>query len=468
MPEIKKDEKDEKEVLLGQIHDEVKSLVEKQKPLFDDMRKDVEVLRDELSATIEQGRSENKEKIEKLQESIISKQEEMDKAAETVKSAEEHIKAVDERIDELETKMDRPEVSVAVIDPERMKDAVDFQRIKMALDKDLKPETDVEAATDLEVFKQYEKSFHLFLRKMDDFDKGLFPEQRKDLYVGSDPDGGYLVPPTMSRRVTDFIRETSPIRTLASIETIASDRLEMMVDIDQAGAGWSHETVANAATTTPQWRKIEIPAHWQEARPRSSQQLIDDAVINVETWLANKVAQRFARLEATAFVVGTGVGQPTGFLTYPNAVAWGSIEQVVSRAAATITGDGIWDLLYHLKEEYANRSTFLVNRLTARDIMLLKDGAGNYLWQPSMQMGEPMNLCARPLRWAADMPVIAAGALSIALADWSETYLIVDRAGISVQRDPFTVKPMVEYFTRKRVGGDVVNFDSIKIQVVSV
>lgn len=324
--------------------------------------------------------------------------------------------------------------------------------------------------TDIRVndYADYRKAFETFLRRAGD-ERSLFPEEAKALSVGVDADGGYTVTPAMSNRIIERVREIDPIRGLAGNETITTNALEMMVDRDEAGSGWETETVTGAETTTPTLGKKRIVVHNAYARPRATQQLLEDSGINVEMWLANKLAERFARTEGAAFVSGTGIGQPRGFLTYDDGTTWGTIEQVEMGAAAALTADGFISIKYALEEYYLNRGTWLMNRSTVADAMKLKDGSGAYIWKPAQLADDPSStILGAPVRMSTTMPTVAAGALAVAFADWQEAYLIVDRLGISVQRDPYTQKPFVEFYTRKRVGGDVVNFDAIKIGEISV
>ena len=203
------------------------------------------------------------------------------------------------------------------------------------------------------------------------------------------------------------------------------------------------------------------------AKPRATQQLLEDSAINIEQYIANKVAEKMGRYESAAFVTGDGVGKPRGFLTYDTGTDYGQIEQIDMGAAAVLTADGFIKIKYSLVEDYLNRGTWLMNRTTVRDAMLLKDGNGNYIWKPSIAVDAPSTILSLAVRMATSMPAVAANALSIVLADFNEAYTIVDRLGVTVQRDPYTVKPFVEFYTRKRVGGDVVNFQAMKIGKIS-
>ncbi len=291
--------------------------------------------------------------------------------------------------------------------------------------------------------------------------------QAKALTVGSDPDGGYWVTPEVSARIVEKLFESSPMRELATVETTTSSSWEYLPDTDEPGSGWVGETQARPETTSPEIKKGEIVVHELYAEPRATQKILDDAGVNVEAWLGRKVGGKFGRDEATAFVSGNGVGLPRGILTYPAGTAWAQIEQVNSGSASTLTGDGLIDLETALKAPYRARAVWLMNRTTQAVVRKFKDGQNQYLWQPGLAQGVPPTLLGYPVRLADDMPVVAADALAVAFGDFREAYTIVDRLGIRILRDAFTAKPFVKFYTTKRVGGDVVNFEAIKIQKVA-
>ncbi len=314
---------------------------------------------------------------------------------------------------------------------------------------------------------EYGKAFRNYLRK--GMDAGLEALQTKALSVGSDPDGGYLVTPTMSAKIVQAIYETSPMRQLASVETISNDSLDLIDDHDQAAAGWTTETGAVSETATPTIAKRNISTFELYAQPKATQRLIDDAAIDIETWLSNKIADVFSRKENTAFISGNGTSQPKGILTYAAGTTWGTqIEQVNSGTNGAVTADAIINLFYSLKDAYSKRATFLMNRTVVQSVRLLKQTSTNqYLWQPGLAAGSPDTLLGVPVSMAADMPVAATGSLSVAVGDFAAAYQIVDSRGIRILRDPFTEKPFVKFYATKRVGGDVVNFDALKLLKLS-
>lgn len=292
--------------------------------------------------------------------------------------------------------------------------------------------------------------------------------EKKTLSVDSDPDGGFYVSPDETGRLVQRIFETSPMRQVASVQQITSDALDGFADTDEAGAEWVGEKIAPTNTDTPQTGKWSIPVHEMATQPKATNKLLEDANINIEQWLSGHVSRKFARFENTAFVNGNGVAKPRGFLDY-DAAADSEVfdREKIGRIVSTNNGALVFEdfirLQTALKMAYAVNSTWSLNRRTKGEIRLLKSVDGIFLWQPSLQVGTPETLLGRPLVMFDDMPNIANGTLSVALSDWKEAYQIVDRTGISVLRDPFTNKPFVVFYTRKRVGGDVINTDAIKI-----
>ena len=312
----------------------------------------------------------------------------------------------------------------------------------------------------------YKAAFDTFLRKGEEV---MGPDERKALSVGTDPDGGYVVNPDLSGRIVMKVFESSPMRAYASVQVISSDALEGLFDLNEASSGWVGETDSRPETNTPQLGKWRIPAHELYAKPKATQKLLDDASINMEAWLASKVAEKFARDEANAFVVGNGVNKPRGFLTYSSGTTLpGTIERFDTGvngafAAAPNGGDVLINALYGLKQQYRANATWFMNRATLKLTRKLKDSDGAYLWSPGIAAGQPASLLGYPVASFEDMPDPATDSLSIAVGDMREAYQIVDRLGIRTLRDPYSAKPYVEFYTTKRVGGDVVNFEAIKL-----
>ncbi|HEY0328801.1 MAG TPA: phage major capsid protein [Rhodopseudomonas sp.] len=236
--------------------------------------------------------------------------------------------------------------------------------------------------------------------------------------------------------------------------------------------GWVGETAARPATSTPGLGSLDFTPGELYANPAISQQLLDDAAIDLEQWLAGEVEGEFAKQEGIAFLSGNGTNKPYGILTFVTGAAnaarhpWGAIATVNSGAAAALTGDGFIDLMYSLPGEFAANAKLYINRLSLGAARKLKDGQGNYLWQPTYVAGQPATLAGAPIVELPDMPTVAAGNVVALYGDMEATYLIVDRIGISVLRDPFTDKPYVHFYTVKRVGGGVYNPEPMRALVV--
>jgi HK97 family phage major capsid protein len=313
----------------------------------------------------------------------------------------------------------------------------------------------------------YKAAFKQYLRKDD---RVLSADEQKALSVGSDPDGGYVVSPDTSGRMVKKIFETSDVRRYASTQVISTNVLEGLFDLDESSSGWVSETATRTETTTPQLKAWSIPVHELYAEPRATQKLLDDAEIDMESWLAEKVASQMARTENSAFVNGDGVGKPRGFLDYPTGTTNpGQLKRFLTGvdgdfAADPSGGDAMINMIYNLKAEYRNNANFFMNRTTMGGVRLLRDGDNNMLWQPSFVAGQPSQILGYGIASFEDMPdYTTTDALAIAFGDMRQAYQIVERQGTRVLRDPFTAKPYIKFYTTRRVGGDVINFEAINL-----
>lgn len=323
---------------------------------------------------------------------------------------------------------------------------------------------------DSDAYVAYKSAFFKAIRVGD---KMLSSDEVKALQAGVDSDGGYLLPAPTVGRVVAKVYELSPIRQIASTITISTEALEGLNDNDEASAGWVAETGARSETNTPQVGKWRIEAHEMYAAPKATQKLLDDSAVDVESWLAGKVSNKFARLEAAAYITGDGVAKPRGFTTYTLAEtddgsrAWGVMQKIKSGAnadfAAATPADKLYDMVGAMKDAYLTRARWVTRREVLTKVRKFKDGNNMYLWQPSLQAGQPDTLLGYPITKAQDMPALAAGSVSLAFGDFAEGYQIVDRIGIRTLRDPFTNKPYVIFYSTKRTGGGVVNFEAIKV-----
>lgn len=319
---------------------------------------------------------------------------------------------------------------------------------------------------------EHKKAFVSFMRKGEL--AGLQGLQTKAMSVGSDADGGYLVPRELSTKMVTRLFDTTPMRQLANVENISGDALEIPVDRDEAEAKWAGETETRSETATPQVGMLRIPAHEIYAMPKATQKFLDDAAADVEGWLSKKLADKFSRRENNAFLNGTGVGQPRGILSYPTSTAddatrlWGTIQHVATGVSAdfpaSTPADILIDLQQTLRTPYQQGASWLMARKVIGKIRKFKEATTNaYIWQPGLTAGAPSLLLGCPLTISEDMPALAANSLSVAFGNFKEAYTIVDRVGIRVLRDPFTGKPFVSFYTTKRVGGDVTNTEAVKV-----
>lgn len=292
--------------------------------------------------------------------------------------------------------------------------------------------------------------------------------------VGSDPEGGYAVYPTFSTGITKRVFETSPLRNYARVVQISTDSFTELVDLNEPAAAWVGETQSRPETGTPNLASMNIPVHEMYAMPKVTQKLLDDAQFDIADWLITKVSEKLGRQETSAFYTGNGVLKPRGFLTYPTAATgdatrpWGTLEHVITGSdgtfGTTTNGmDKLIDLQSSLKTEYRKNAIWQMNRRTAAAIRKMKDGQGNFIWVPSILAGQPDMLLGHPVEIAEDMPDMETGSLSVAFGDFGAGYTIVDRIGDRVLRDALTQKPYTLFYTYRRVGGDVNNFEAIKL-----
>lgn len=316
------------------------------------------------------------------------------------------------------------------------------------------------------VDNEHKNAFNSYLRSGNE--NNLAKIEQKSLSSGSDVDGGYLITRNTSKQITQILEEISPMRKLASREQISSSSLDILEDYDKAQAGWTSEMKAVLDTDTPKINKRNIPVFELFAQPSATQKLIDDSSVDVEKWLADKLVNSFSKLENQAFIKGDGSSCPRGVLTYGDGKEWGKIQQVKSGVESVFDADSLFNLYFSLKEQYCQNASFLMNRFTLHMVRTLKDkNTGRYLWNPGIASGNPNTLLGLPVFEASEMPVAEKGALSVALADFKSAYKIVDRQGMRVLRDPYTFKPFVKFYTTKRVGGDIINFEAIKLLKLS-
>ncbi len=323
---------------------------------------------------------------------------------------------------------------------------------------------------------QHKAAFDAYVRKGEA--GNLRDLEAKALSVGTGTDGGYLVPDEIERAVNRAVRNVSPIRAIAGVRQVSGSVYRKPFAVTGAESGWVAETAPRDETDSPTLAalsEMSFPTMELYAMPAATSALLDDSAVNIDEWIAEEVRDSFAEQEGTAFVTGNGTAKPKGFLDYTKvdnaSWAWGSIgflktgvDGAFATASATVApGDKLIDLVYAVKAGYRANGTFVFNRATQAVIRKMKDAEGHYLWQPALKAGEPSLLMGYPVAESEDMPSIATDSYSVAFGDFRRGYLIVDRVGIRVLRDPYSNKPYVLFYTTKRVGGGVQDFDAIKL-----
>ena len=314
----------------------------------------------------------------------------------------------------------------------------------------------------------HQKAFNAYLRSGDDDAlRGLALEE-KALSSSVAADGGYLVDPQTAAMIRSTLSSTASIRAIANVVTVEATSFDVLVDHTDVGHGWATESAAVTETDTPVIDRISIPLHELSALPKASQRLLDDSAFDIENGLAGRIADKFARAEAAAFIAGDGLDKPKGFLTHASVDndvwTWGNLGYVPTGAAGAFSGaDAIIDLVYALGAQYRANGTFVMNSKTAGAIRKMKDADGRFLWSDGLAAGEPARLLGYPVLIAEDMPDIAADAMAVAFGDFGAGYSVAERPDLRVLRDPFSAKPHVLFYATKRVGGDVSDFKAIKL-----
>ncbi len=298
---------------------------------------------------------------------------------------------------------------------------------------------------------EYKTAFNNYIRK------GTEIELIKKSLGTSAEEGGVLIVPTLYQKIISGINARSPMRQLASIETISTNSLDIVIEDGKFVSGWIGDSESREVTDTPKLQHHKILTHELYAQPKASQTLIDDSAIQIENWLIERLQDSFVALENEAFINGSGDKKPKGILSPDH----NNIQKL--NAGKQVTTEMLLDLINLLDEEYLANATFLMNRVTLSNIQKLKDENGRFIWQQSLTEKLQQTIFGIPVICCSNMPTIANNSLSIALGDFKAAYKIVDRSGINIMRDPYTDKPFVKFYAVKRVGGDVVNQAAIKL-----
>jgi len=296
----------------------------------------------------------------------------------------------------------------------------------------------------------------------------------KSFSGASGPEGGFAVPQEIDALIGSTLRDISPIRSIATVVQTGSAGYRKLVTYGGTPSGWVSETAGRPETDTPNFNEIAPPTGELYANPAASQTMLDDAAFDVEAWLADEIAREFAQAEGAAFVSGSGTNQPRGFLNAAvtdekdDVRAFGSLQYIPSGSSGEFASeDALVDLVHMLRPAYRQGATFVMNSSTLARIRKFKTADGAFLWQPSLASGQPGTLLGYPVVEAEDMPDIAADSLSIAFGNFRAGYLIAERTATNILRDPFTNKPFVHFYATKRVGGQVMNSEAIKLMQFS-
>lgn len=323
---------------------------------------------------------------------------------------------------------------------------------------------------------EHKSAFMAFMRKGQD--AGLADLQMKAVQIGVEGDGGYAVPKVLDRDILQLLRNESPMRQVCKVMTIGGEDYSKPVNLGGASSGWVGETDPRPETTTPTLTVIKPTMGELYANPAATQKALDDMFFDPAGWIAQEVAYEFAKQEGVAFLSGNGTNKPKGLLTAPVATTsdkagrpFGTIQAINTGSAAgfpaTAPADVLIDMIYSLKGGYRNGATFMLNSLTLATIRKWKDSENNYIWQPSLQMGQPSLILGYGVTENEDMPDVGANALPVIFGNFKRAYTIVDRFGIRTLRDPYTNKPYVHFYTTKRVGGMLEDTQAVKFLRIS-
>lgn len=383
---------------------------------------------------------------------------------------EDFKEANDERLGQIERKL-----SADVVTDDKV------ERINRALDRQKKtvdelalafarPEIGGDTRARLDpARREHKQAFDTYVRKGETHE--LRHLEVKALAAQSDPDGGYLVPAETERMIDRVVSDASPIRAIAGIRQIGAASYKKPFATSGFASGWVGETEGRVETSGAQLSEIEFPAMELYAMPAATSTLLDDSAVNIDQWLAEEVQTAFAEQEGAAFVNGDGIRRPRGFLSYDQVAdanwSHGKLGYLVTGNAGAFPSanpaDILIDVIYAVKSGYRANARFVMNRSTQSAIRKFKDVDGNYLWQPGIAAGAPSTLLNYPVTESEDMPSMTTDAAALAFGDFKRGYLIVDRLGVRVLRDPYSSKPYVLFYTTKRVGGGVQNFEALKL-----
>jgi HK97 family phage major capsid protein len=317
--------------------------------------------------------------------------------------------------------------------------------------------------------QEHKNAFLSYLRTGRDTE---LKRESKGMEIGSDPDGGYLVPKFIDTEISKALAELSPMREICRVVKVESGDFSMLHSAGGTGYAWVGETEERPKTATPRLMEIKPPIGEIYAMPPVTQRLLDDAGFDLEGWLIDELTEVFGAGEGAAFTAGNGINKPRGFLTYDientadGTRADTALQYVASGAsgafASTNPSDKLISLVHSLKPRYRKEASWVMNTNTLEQIRAMKNTTGDYIWRAGLEAGQPDTLLGYPVYEDENMPDVSANSLSIAFGNFMRGYTIVDRNS-SMLRDPFTAKPHVLFYTTRRVGGAVRDFRAIKL-----
>ena len=372
--------------------------------------------------------------------------------------------ANDDRLDQIEKRM-----SADVVTTEKV------ERINKALDelilKSRRPALGADSHTEP---TEHKRAFDTYVRKGET--NGLAAIESKAMSVGSNADGGYLVPTEVEAAIGRLLSKASPMRAIADVRQVSATLYKKPFNTNGTLAGWIGEAAGRPQTGSATLSELQFPTMELYAMPAATQALLDDSIVNIDEWIAREVETVFAEQETDAFLNGDGITRPKGILSYTKVAqgswSWGNTGYIASGVAggfaASNPTDKIVDLIYATKAGYRQNAKFLVSRATQAQVRKFKDAQGNYLWQPAATADGNAMLLNFPVVESEYMPDIATDAFAMGFGDFKRGYLIVDRVGVRILRDPYSTKPYVLFYTTKRVGGGMQDFDAIKLMKFGV
>lgn len=372
----------------------------------------------------------------------------------------------DKRIDAIESEKGKLAGEVETLNGK----LTELDQLKSDLEAELATVKRPGGGTESKATTEHKAAFMQFVRK--GHEDGLRELEQKALQTGVDADGGYAVPEELDRTLLDLLKNDVVMRQEATVITVGTSDYKKLVNLHGAGSGWVGETDSRPATATSQLAQI-VPFMGEiYGNPQATQTMLDDAFFNVEAWINSELSLEFAEKEEVAFTTGNGTLKPKGFLAYPSALtddktrAFGTLQHILSGAAAGITADAIIQLVYTLRKVHRNGAKFMMNNNSLFQARILKDTEGNYLWRPGLELDQPSTLVGYGIAENEQMPDVAADAKAIAFGNFKRGYTIVDRIGTRILRDPYTNKPYVGFYTTKRTGGMLADSQSIKLMQI--